>query len=63
MTHRDALRRALAYFVVGATSTPLSAAVFDVAAWKLAAAAGVASVLDFARNVARTYLDSRGEAV
>jgi hypothetical protein len=59
VTYHDALRRALAHLVVGATSTPLASAVLDVSAWKLAAAAGLGAVVNFAGRAAQTYLDDR----
>lgn len=59
MTYADALHRALAHLVVGATSTPLASAVLDVSAWRLAAAAGLGAVVNFAGRAAQTYLDGR----
>lgn len=62
MKHADAVKLAAAYFVIGATSTPLSSAVLDVSAWKLAAAAGIAAVIDFGRRVAQAYIADRKAA-
>lgn len=62
MTYQDALRRALAHLIVGATSTPLASAALDVSAWKLALAAGIGAVVNFAGRAAQTFLDQRKEA-
>jgi hypothetical protein len=61
MTYSDAAKRAVATFVFGALSTPLSAQIFDVSALKVAGAAGVAAVLNFLYRTAEAYLDEHGE--
>lgn len=57
MTYTEAGKRALATFVFGALSTPLSSAVLDVSAVKIALAAGLAAVLNFAFRAAESYLE------
>lgn len=61
MTYSDAVKRAVATFVFGALSTPLSAAVLDVSAWKVAAASGLAAVLNFVYRTAQAYLEETEE--
>ena len=56
MTYTEALKRAAATFVFGALSTPLSAAVLDVEAWKVAVASGLAAVLNWVFRAAEAYL-------
>lgn len=56
MTHTEAFKRAVATFVFGALSTPLSAAVLDVEAWKVAVASGLAAVLNWVYRAAEAYL-------
>lgn len=62
MVYRDAFRRAVATFVFGAFSSPFSAAVFSVDAWKVAASAGVAAVINLAYRSAEAYLKSFPES-
>jgi hypothetical protein len=59
--YEDALKRAVATFVFGALSTPLSAAVFHVSAWKMAAASGVTALINFLYRAAEEYLRENGE--
>lgn len=61
MTYSEAVKRAIATFVFGALSTPLSSVVLDVNAWKVAAASGFAAVLNVAYRVAESYLNSSKE--
>jgi hypothetical protein len=56
MTYHEAAKRALATFIFGALSTPFSSTVLDVSALKVAAAAGIAAVLNFAFRAAESYL-------
>lgn len=57
MTYTEAAKRALATFVFGALTTPLSSAVLDVSAIKVAIAAGIAAVLNLAYRAAESYLE------
>jgi hypothetical protein len=56
MTYFDAVKRAIATFLFGALSTPVSAAVLDLSAWKVAAASGIAAVLNFVYRSVEAYL-------
>lgn len=56
MTYKDALKRAVATFVFGALSTPVGAAVLDIAAWKVALSAGITAVVNWAYRTAEAYL-------
>jgi hypothetical protein len=55
MTYQDAIKRAVATFAFGALSTPLSSAVLDVSAWKMAIAAGVSAVLNLVYRTVEAY--------
>jgi len=61
MTYKEALKRAIATFVFGASSAPISSALWDVATWKIAAAAGVAAVWNLAVRWAQAYLSETGD--
>jgi hypothetical protein len=61
MTYSDAIKRAVATFLFGALSTPISAAVLDVSAWKVAAASGLAAVLNFVYRIVEAYLEKTEE--
>lgn len=56
MSYRDAVKRAVATFVFGVTSSPVPATLFDVDAWKFAAAAGVAAVWNLLVRWSQAYL-------
>lgn len=55
MTYKEAFKRAVATFIFGASSAPIPAAIWDVAAWKFAAAAGVAAVWNLLVRWAQAY--------
>ena len=61
MTYKDAVKRAVATFVFGALSSPGGSAVLDIATWKVAIAAGIAAVVNWAYRTAEAYLESAGE--
>ena len=61
MTYKDAVKRAVATFVFGALSSPVGSAVLDIATWKVAIAAGIAAVINWAYRTAEAYLESAGE--
>jgi hypothetical protein len=61
MSYSEAVKRAVATFVFGALSTPLSAAVLNVSAWKVAAASGLAAVLNLAYRLAESYIKETEE--
>lgn len=57
MTYSDGLKRALATFVAGAASAPVSAAVLNVDTLKVLAASGLAAVLNLVVRWAQVYLE------
>ena len=63
MTYKEALKRAVATFIFGASSAPIPAAIWDVAAWKFAAAAGVAAVWNLLVRWAQAYMAEIGPEV
>lgn len=58
MTTKEALKRALATFVFGALSAPVTAGWLDVDALKLALASGVAALVNFVYRAAEAYLEN-----
>lgn len=58
MNYTEAAKRALATFVFGALSAPATAAWFDTATWKMAAASGVAALINLAVRWSQAYLAS-----
>lgn len=56
MTIHEAVKRAVATFVFGALSVPVSAAAFDADVVKSVLVAGVAAVLNLAYRAAESYL-------
>lgn len=62
MTYRDAVKRALATFVAGATATPLAAELLDLKVLKVAAVAGVIAVWNLAGRFAQAWLKANPEA-
>jgi hypothetical protein len=56
MSYRDALSRAVATFVAGATAAPLTAAVFDMSFFKAAAIAGLIAVWNLAGRTAQSFI-------
>lgn len=57
MSYRDALSRAVATFVAGATAAPLTSAVFDVSFFKAAAIAGFIAVWNLAGRSAQSFMN------
>ena len=58
MNYKDAFRRAVATFIFGVSTAPVSSAMFEVDAWKFAAAAGLAAVWNLIVRYAQAYLNS-----
>lgn len=58
MNYTEAAKRALATFVFGALSAPATAAWLDTATWKMAAASGVAALINLAVRWSQAYLES-----
>lgn len=61
MTYRDALRRAAATFVAGATATPLAAELLDLEVLKVATVAGIIAVWNLAGRLAQAWLKANPE--
>lgn len=58
MNYREAFNRAVATFIFGVSSAPIPSVLFDVDAWKFAAAAGVAAVWNLAIRYSQAYLNT-----
>lgn len=58
VTYDEAVRKAIATFVAGATAAPLTAAVFDVSFFKAAAMAGFIAVWNWAGRAAQAWVTS-----
>ena len=58
MNYSDAIRRAAATFVAGATAAPLTSAMFDISFFKASAIAGAIAVWNFAARSAEVWLKS-----
>jgi len=56
MDYQEALKRAFATFVAGATAAPLTAAVTDVSFFKAALIAGIVAVWNFAGRLSQAWL-------
>lgn len=61
MTPSEALKRAAATFVAGATATPLVAELLDVSVLKAAGAAGIIALWNLAGRLAQAWLRSNPE--
>lgn len=61
MTYRDALHRAVATFIAGATATPVAAEVLDLAVLEVAAVAGIIAVWNLAGRLAHAWLTANPE--
>jgi len=55
MTYKDAFKRAIATFIAGATASPITAAVFDIAFLKAAGIAGLIAVWNWAARTAQAW--------
>lgn len=56
MTFNEAFKRAVATFVFGALSAPVTSGWVDVDAWKLALASGVTALVNFVYRAVEAYL-------
>lgn len=56
MSYQEALKRALATFVAGATAVPLTTAVTDVSFLKAALIAGIVAVWNLAARLSQAWL-------
>lgn len=61
MEYGDALKRALATFVAGATAAPITAAVIDISFLKAAGAAGLVAVWNLAARMSQAWLSRVAE--
>jgi hypothetical protein len=61
MTYKEAINKAVATFVAGATAAPLTAAVADISFFKAAAVAGLVAVWNLAGRVAQAWISSPGD--
>jgi hypothetical protein len=59
MTYNEAFKRGVATFIAGATSAPLSSALFDVSFFKAAAIAGLIAVWNWAGRTAQALRDNQ----
>jgi hypothetical protein len=55
MTYKEALKRAVATFVAGATAAPLTSTLVDISFFKAAAAAGVIAVWNLVARSAQAW--------
>lgn len=60
MEYREALKRAAATFVAGATAAPLTSAIVDISFFKAAAVAGLVAVWNLAARTAQAWLSQPG---
>jgi hypothetical protein len=58
MNYVEASKRALATFIFGAFSAPVTASMLDTETWKLAVASGVAALVNLAVRLSQAYLAS-----
>lgn len=55
MTYKEAIKRAVATFVAGATAAPLTAAAFNVSFFKAAGVAGLIAVWNFVGRAVQAW--------
>lgn len=58
MDYREALNKAFATFVAGATAAPLTAAIADISFFKAAGIAGIVAVWNWLGRAAQTWVNS-----
>lgn len=63
MSYKEAFKRAVATFVVGATAAPISAAVAGVSFFKAAGIAGIIAVWNLIARSAQAWKDSDGSSI
>lgn len=63
MDYRDALKRAVATFIAGATASPLTAAVFDISFFKAAGIAGLVAVWNWVGRLAQAWKVANGPTI
>jgi hypothetical protein len=63
MTYKEALKRAVATFVAGATAAPLTSAIVDISFLKAAAIAGVVAVSNLVARTAQAWKATDGSSL
>ncbi len=63
MTYKEALKRAVATFVAGATAAPLSSALIGISFFKAAAVAGVIAVWNLVARSAQAWKATDGSSL
>jgi hypothetical protein len=63
MTYKEALKRAVATFVAGATAAPLTSAVVGISFFKAAAVAGVIAVWNLVARSAQAWKATDGSSL
>jgi hypothetical protein len=63
MTYKEALKRAVATFVAGATAAPLTSAIVDISFFKAAAVAGVVAVWNLVARTAQAWKAADGSSL
>lgn len=61
MSLKEPIKRALATFIFGATSSPIPAVLADVSAWWFVLGSGVAAVWNLAYRMSEAYLRTTGD--
>jgi hypothetical protein len=63
MTYKEALKRAVATFVAGATAAPLSSALIGISFFKAAAVAGVIALWNLVARSAQAWKATDGSSL
>jgi hypothetical protein len=63
MTYKEALKRAVATFVAGATAAPLTSTLVDISFFKAAAVAGVIAVWNLVARSAQAWKATDGSSL
>lgn len=63
MTYKEALKRAVATFVAGATAAPLTSTLVNISFFKAAAAAGVIAVWNLVARSAQAWKATDGSSL
>jgi hypothetical protein len=63
MTYKEALKRAVATFVAGATAAPLTSAIVGISFFKAAAVAGVVAVWNLVARTAQAWKATDGSSL
>lgn len=63
MTYKEAIKRAVATFVAGATAAPLTSTLVDISFFKAAAVAGVIAVWNLVARSAQAWKATDGSSL